>query len=424
MYAFRWSYYDFYTRYRVLCHSREIDRADYCRTAQVIVAKIVENDENYRFGKTKLFFRAGQVAYMERRRGERLRGCGIMMQKHVRGFLRRVAYRRMRKSTLVLQKFTRGFLARRRAKRIRQTRAAIIIQKHVRGWLRRVHYLTLRRLTIAFQARARGALARRRFGDRLRIRSATLIQSRVRGWLARRRYAAEVRKVVLAQGVIRCYLARKQLKRLRIRAKSVEHQKSLNKGLENKIIELQQQLTEVRRTAKADVALKEQNGKMALELEDLRNARLEAEVAKKEVAQQTDRIESLIAELNQEKAARTSLEGAWTNELRELRERVAGLQNDKETLQSALELEKDKVSSMVTVEEAKRQVGQERTTAHAEFEQERIAYQDLLREVSRKEAQIDNLQEEIAHLKKELRAGNVSFVDGNEYHLPLKEIIS
>ena len=45
------------------------------------------------------------------------------------------------------------------------------------------------------------------------------------------------------QNLIRRYLAKKEYKRLKIEAKSVEHQKKLNLGLENKIISLQQQLT-------------------------------------------------------------------------------------------------------------------------------------------------------------------------------------
>ena len=88
---FRWTYYDFYLRYRVLCHSRDVNRKDYRSTAESIVSKLIDDEERYRFGKTKLFFRAGQVAYMEKLRGERLRDCGIIIQKHVKGFLYRDA---------------------------------------------------------------------------------------------------------------------------------------------------------------------------------------------------------------------------------------------------------------------------------------------------------------------------------------------
>ena len=48
--------------------------------------------------------------------------------------------------------------------------------------------------------------------------------------LYRRRYLADRRRVVLVQGAVRRWAARKQLKKLKIEAKSVEHQRQLNKG--------------------------------------------------------------------------------------------------------------------------------------------------------------------------------------------------
>lgn len=54
-----------------------------------------------------------------------------------------------------------------------------------------------------------------------------------------------MRGIITVQGRVKCFLARKQLKKLKIEARSVEHQKKLNKGLENKIISLQQKVTEL-----------------------------------------------------------------------------------------------------------------------------------------------------------------------------------
>lgn len=52
-------------------------------------------------------------------------------------------------------------------------------------------------------------------------------------------------KVTICQAAIRRFLARRQYKKLKIEARSIEHVKSLNKGLENKIISLQQKIDEV-----------------------------------------------------------------------------------------------------------------------------------------------------------------------------------
>ena len=83
----RWTYYDFFLRYRVLCHSKDIKRSDFRTTCENIITKLIQDEDKYQFGKTKLFFRAGQVAFMEKMRAGKLRDCGIMIQKHVKGMI-------------------------------------------------------------------------------------------------------------------------------------------------------------------------------------------------------------------------------------------------------------------------------------------------------------------------------------------------
>lgn len=77
---------------------------------------------------------------------------------------------------------------------------------------------------------------------------AIVLQRYIRGYLARRRVAERERKIIICEAAVRRYLARKQYKRLRIEARSIEHVKTLNKGLENKIISLQQKIDEVTKT--------------------------------------------------------------------------------------------------------------------------------------------------------------------------------
>jgi protocadherin Fat 1/2/3 len=62
-----------------------------------------------------------------------------------------------------------------------------------------------------------------------------VIQSWVRGWLARKRHQRYLAAVVLLQSCVRRLGARRELKRLRAEARSVEHFKKLNVGMENKI---------------------------------------------------------------------------------------------------------------------------------------------------------------------------------------------
>jgi len=71
-------------------------------------ASLSQDEDKYQFGKTKIFFRAGQVAYLEKLRGDKLRACGVMIQKHVKGWIYRKKYLRVRQATLTLQTHTRG----------------------------------------------------------------------------------------------------------------------------------------------------------------------------------------------------------------------------------------------------------------------------------------------------------------------------
>lgn len=72
-----------------------------------------KDPDKFQFGRTKIFFRAGQVAYLEKLRADKFRAATIMIQKTVRGWLQRIKYQRLRRAAIVIQRYTRGHLARR-----------------------------------------------------------------------------------------------------------------------------------------------------------------------------------------------------------------------------------------------------------------------------------------------------------------------
>lgn len=73
----------------------------------------LQDEDKYRFGLTKIFFRAGQVAYLERLRSNRLHCSGVLIQKHIRGWLQRKKFVSLRQATIRVQAHARGLLARR-----------------------------------------------------------------------------------------------------------------------------------------------------------------------------------------------------------------------------------------------------------------------------------------------------------------------
>ncbi len=396
-YPSRWTYYDFFLRYRVLCHSKDVKRNDYRTTCESIIGNMISDEDKYRFGKTKLFFRAGQVAYMEKLRSERLRDCGIMIQKHVKGWLYRKRYRRIQAANLTIQRYVRGFLARRRVKRMRRNAAAITLQRYIRGWLKRVQYKRLKARTVRLQARCRGFLARIKHKDVVYHTKAIIIQRNVRMWLQMQRYKREVRRVVLVQSLVRRFLAKKEHKRMKIEARSVQHQKKLNQGLENKIISLQQKLTASEKLNKEVKALTESRQDMVKEIEVLKKAETEGKSALKQVNTLEEEISLLRKELEKERAEKVDLINEREKEQTEWKEKESDLEGKVLSLTEELETAKEqsREKGQVTSEEFQRRLEEEREGMHAEYEQERIAYQKLLKDYNRLESQFENLQDEL-----------------------------
>uniref|UniRef100_A0A8C0BSX8 Unconventional myosin-Va n=1 Tax=Buteo japonicus TaxID=224669 RepID=A0A8C0BSX8_9AVES len=239
----RWTYQEFFSRYRVLMKQRDVlsDRKQTCKN---VLEKLILDKDKYQFGKTKIFFRAGQVAYLEKIRADKLRAACIRIQKTIRGWLMRKKYVRMRKAAITIQRYVRGYQARCYAKFLRRTRAAITIQKFQRMYVVRKRYQCMRAATIALQALLRGYMARNKYQMMLREHKSIIIQKHIRGWLARVHYRRTLKAIVYLQCCYRRMMAKRELKKLKIEARSVERYKKLHIGLENKIMQLQRKIDE------------------------------------------------------------------------------------------------------------------------------------------------------------------------------------
>ncbi|ORZ30724.1 P-loop containing nucleoside triphosphate hydrolase protein [Catenaria anguillulae PL171] len=242
-YPGRWSFDEFVERYYLLLHSSQWggfkDIRGLC--SKLLTAKIPDQDK-YQIGLTKIFFRAGQLAYLEKLRSERLNACVVMVQKNMRCWLARKKYLRLRKATILVQSRVRGYLARKKTLAIRQTLAVTKIQAHWRRWVAVRRYNKTREAIIKIQCAWRGYVARKALLALRKERAALKIQSAYRGYVERKAYRQARRRVVLAQSCIRRYLAKKELKQLKLEARSVNHFKEISYRLENKVVELTQTL--------------------------------------------------------------------------------------------------------------------------------------------------------------------------------------
>lgn len=126
----------------------------------------------------------------------------------------------------------------------------------MKGWYYRHRYEQTKNAVLAIQKHGRGMLARQRFKTALENYKATEVQRFCRGFLARRAFKKKQNSIILVQSLVRRWLAKKIFRKLKAEAKSFSHLEKRYKGLENKIIELQQKYDEIN---KQNGILKNQN---------------------------------------------------------------------------------------------------------------------------------------------------------------------
>ncbi|KAJ8419084.1 hypothetical protein AAFF_G00005830 [Aldrovandia affinis] len=388
-YPSRWTYPEFFTRYRVLLRGSG-DPAEPQASCQRALCALIPDPEQYCLGRTKVFFRAGQVALLEKLRAERLRSAGVTLQRWVRGWLARRRYRRVRRATLALQRYARGGLARRLAHTLRCTRAALVIQKTLRMLAVRQTYLLIRRAAVTIQAFARGALARRSYRLLLAERAAVVLQAGVRGWLARREYGRLRAAVLLMQCCVRRRAARRELQKLRVEARSVEKYRQLNKGMEVKLMQLQLRADQqARESTSLREILQSEREAHGAELGRLQGALLKLE------AQLQEQPQTATALKEREEEERRQAEERAAQEISRLMQEIQVLQSEKQTLEE----EKAALHTDLLEQERAQEecvaltVVQAGESLQGELEEERRRYQGLLKEFTRLEQRYDNLRE-------------------------------
>uniref|UniRef100_A0A8C1QKK6 Myosin VAb n=1 Tax=Cyprinus carpio TaxID=7962 RepID=A0A8C1QKK6_CYPCA len=407
----RWTYQEFFSRYRVLMRQKEII-SDRKLTCQSVLERLVQNKDKYQFGKTKIFFRAGQVAYLEKLRADKLRTACIDIQKTIRCWLARKKYLRIRQAAITLQRYTRGHQARCLYKTLRRTRAAVIFQKCTRMWAARRQFLRQKAAAVLIQRLLRGYTARLEHKRLVCEHKALLIQRWVRGFLARWRFRRIKRAVVYLQCCVRRMLARRELKKLKIEARSVEHYKKLNFGMENKIMQLQRKLDEQHKeNRELSEQIRQMESHSATELEKLHLQLKTLQDAEEESRHRGDRVTSLQEELElvrqeleKNKEVLFILKHCDQSPNRCL-QMVSEL-NEKNTL---LKSEKDEMNRLIQEQEqawarvSKSESMHEEVTEHmqAQLNEERFRYQNLLSEHLK-------LEERYADLRSEKEAAELS----------------
>ncbi|XP_058794767.1 unconventional myosin-Va [Phymastichus coffea] len=392
------TYADFFARYRCLCRFKEIKRDDPKETCRRMLAHYIKDSDKFKFGRTKLLFRAGQVAYLEKLRADKQREACLTIQKTVRGFVAARRYRQLRRAVLGLQRHARGHLARQRAQAVREQRAATRIQAWVRGWTKRTSYRRLRRAVLGLQAHGRGALARAKFARMRSEAAAVTIQRYARGYLVRRACRRRLRAIIVVQACARKFLAKREFKRLKVEAKSVEHVKSLNKGLEMKIINLQHKIDELAKENQHLKALQLELGEVKSKLDGYKAVEMENRKLKAIVRQKEKELEQLQVAVEKEKDKRQERIKAKDRSLMQQEAEVHRLQEENERLRGELALSQERMRSSERGAEDtyKSRLERQKNLLLMDQDQDRSAYQRLLKDYHELEQRAETLEQKLA----------------------------
>ncbi|XP_022081867.1 unconventional myosin-Va-like isoform X3 [Acanthaster planci] len=396
-YPSRWTYAEFFTRYRALMKPKEVNRKNVRGTCEKTLARLIPDPDKYQFGKTKIFFRAGQVAYMEKLRADKLRAACVLMQKTVRGWVQKKKYMRLRSATIIVQKMVRGFLARRLTRHMRRTNAATCIQKRWRGYHQRQKYLHVRHSIVTIQAFTRGMYGRRYYTKVLRQARATTIQRTVRGWLARKRYHKARKAVILLQCCTRRMYAKRELKKLKIEARSVEHLKKLQKGMENKIISLQQKVNDLTKEKKEREEQEAVIEKLRTQVKTMEQTQAESVSLSKRLADLERENAKLRQELDQTILEKNELHDEMGRVLQEHKEEKDKQEAESEKLRKDLQEKENQFKELEesSEERIKREVEAALEEVRKELAEEKERHQRLLQDYSRMEQRCDNLKEDL-----------------------------
>ncbi|XP_067090448.1 unconventional myosin-Va-like isoform X1 [Osmerus mordax] len=398
----RWTYQEFFSRYRVLMTQKDV-LSDRKLTCKNVLEKLVKDQDKYQFGKNKIFFRAGQVAYLEKLRSDKLRKACVRIQKTIRCWVARKKYLRMKTAAVTLQRYVRGHQARCLVKFMRRTKAAVVVQRNVRMWASRRRYQKLRQAAITVQCYLRAYRARQHYHKLLYEHKAVVVQRRVRGWLARRRYRRTLAAVVLLQSCVRRLSAKRQLKKLKVEARSVEHFKKLNVGMENKIMQLQRRVDEQH---KENRELSERLGgqersqageseRLGREVERLRAAEEEARGKAERVPSLLEQLSFLRQELETTRGEKEAVEEQaktykqkMEQSLAELNAKNSLMNSERNDLNQLIE-ERDQQISEIKAEVANSQ------QMERDLTEERSRYQSLLSEHLHLEERYGDLKDEM-----------------------------
>ncbi|CAM4610476.1 unnamed protein product [Lepidochelys olivacea] len=185
-YPIRYSFAEFFERYRVLLpvSTREQLQDDARRCCIYISEMVLGKDEDWKIGRTKIFLKDYHDMVLEVQRDKALTEKAILIQKVLRGFKDRKQFLKQRQAAVKLQAAWRGYYGRKNFRLI--LLGFERLQALFRSRLLAKQYETARASVIKFQALCRGYLMRQKTAEQMK--AVCIIQAYARGMFARRSF--------------------------------------------------------------------------------------------------------------------------------------------------------------------------------------------------------------------------------------------
>jgi myosin-5 len=186
---------EFVDRYKILLHSTTWGK-EARELASLVLKTIISDPDKFQVGKTKIFLRAGQLAFLEKKRNDKMRASAVVIQKNFRRVLMVRWYRKTKKSILIAQKVVRGHQARRLYGNLRRARAAEIVCKFVLRNVVRRRYVAVRKAIITVQSALKVKRATALLKKIREFRAAVVLQKNYKKVMEVRRFRKTMKLVV------------------------------------------------------------------------------------------------------------------------------------------------------------------------------------------------------------------------------------
>ncbi|PSN35591.1 Unconventional myosin-Va [Blattella germanica] len=202
--------------------------------------------------------------------------------------------------------------------------------------------------------------------------------------------------------LVRKWIARRLYKKLKLEARSLEHVKKLNKGLENKIISLQQRIEELVKENNILKSTQHELAELRIKLDSMKG--LESDVKRITITLNTKEkeLDILLKTLEQERDEKMDIMNEKERIEKEHKGEIEKINNENVKLKAELDEMNEKMkSNQIGAEEIlKSRLEEEKRFLIREHDQDRDAYQKLLADYNSLEQRHEAMEKQISRLQR------------------------